>query len=993
MRLTTGTRVRRYQIEAPIGAGGMGEVYLARDTELGRSVALKILPHFEGDADERVARFLQEAKAATALNHPNIAHLYDAGEENGIRFMAMEYVEGQTLRERTIGRAMSIDEALDIAIQIASALASAHGQGIIHRDIKPDNVMLRPDGYVKVLDFGLAKLTATSSTDATMPVHTNTGVVMGTVHYMSPEQLRAEPVDARSDVFSLGVLMYELVAGRRPFESASPSGVIAAIFMDEPPPIANVPPTVNAILRKALAKKREDRYASAGEMLAALKEARGTGRIRSGDVPTQALTAIMPAERRPIRRIVTIAIVAAVAAILAAVAIHIAIHQRSVDRARAALPRIERLTEEKKFFEAYDLASSVAPLLPGEERLTRSLDRICAELTVKSNPGGATVYLRRFVANGEAPRAKIGTTPIEKLRVPQGEYLLTVEKQGFETIEHPISLVPVQFDNRWLAANPLTVEETLRTDTPTGMVFVAGATRRLGGSNRPTDMPMTVEDFFVDKYEVSNRDFARFIAAGGYRRPELWKNDFVANDGRTLTFAEAIAQLHDTTGLPGPRGWANGNFPPGRDNYPVSDVTWYEAEAYAEWTGRKLPTIFEWDVAARPKDYAATGYLMPWGPAYADVNLRANFRGQGPMPVDSLPFGGSPSGAQNMAGNVAEWCRNELHHGHASRGGSWDSAAYQFQQYAAYPPFYSAPNVGFRCVKEIGKGDQGDLAFNEPVRIPEYTPVPDAEWQKLKALYDYTKVRADVRVVETKTAPAWTRQKLSMPLPNGDISFAYLYLPKGFPGPSQVIHFVPMSDVDNGLRDLTTVTELMLEPHIRSGRAVLAVILEGYLQRPDRPGTPALRVQTPEFGDFMAARVTEWRRWLDYLETRHDVDTTKLAFYGPSAGATAGMILCTVDPRYKAIYITGSGIREGEKNVVPSASRINFLPHVTAPVLMLHGRYDEIHPLRPNAESLYNLLRCEKHLEVFDGGHLPPPSKSVPLVNAFLDEKLGPVRQ
>src|SRR5438105_8446286 len=229
MPLDAGTKLGRYEIRSKIGAGGMGEVYLAQDAKLDRKVALKILPAELAADEDRMRRFVQEAKAASALNHPNIITIYEIDETGSGHFIATEFIEGETLRERE-QKPLQLSESLDIATQLASALAAAHAAGIVHRDIKPENVMLRHDGIVKVLDFGLAKLTDRISPEAVESealtranIKTEPGVVMGTVIYMSPEQARGLPVDARTDIFSLGVVIYEMLAARNPFQGATPS--------------------------------------------------------------------------------------------------------------------------------------------------------------------------------------------------------------------------------------------------------------------------------------------------------------------------------------------------------------------------------------------------------------------------------------------------------------------------------------------------------------------------------------------------------------------------------------------------------------------------------------------------------------------------------------------------------------------------------------------------------------------------------------------------
>jgi len=275
-------KISHYRILEKLGAGGMGVVYLAEDMKLGRKVAIKVLSHEFTTNRDRLHRFEQEASAASNLNHPNILTIHEVGVDDGRHYIATEFIDGSTLRRKAAAQPLEIAEILDIAVQVASALEEAHSAGIVHRDIKPDNIMVRRNGYVKVLDFGLAKLTETvdrSPSDAEAStrvlVQTDAGVVMGTSHYMSPEQARGKPVDARSDIWSLGVVIYEMVAGRTPFEGETSTDVIVAITQKEPPPLArfapNVPPELDWIVMKALRKDRDERYQTIKELITDLR--------------------------------------------------------------------------------------------------------------------------------------------------------------------------------------------------------------------------------------------------------------------------------------------------------------------------------------------------------------------------------------------------------------------------------------------------------------------------------------------------------------------------------------------------------------------------------------------------------------------------------------------------------------------------------------------------------------------------------------------------
>ncbi|HEV8139141.1 MAG TPA: protein kinase, partial [Pyrinomonadaceae bacterium] len=278
--LKKGITVGAYEIVSFISRGGMGEVYLAHDRRLGRKVALKILPSSFTKNQERLRRFEQEARAASALNHPNIITIYEILKSESTHVIATEYVEGETLRQRLSRAAIGLADALTISIQVADALSAAHRAGIVHRDIKPENIMLRPDGYVKVLDFGLAKLAqqpddVPAEEAVTKQVRTGSGVIIGTAGYMSPEQARGKTVDARSDIFSFGAVIYEMVTHRKPFDGETPSDVLASILKTDPPPVSQLlsdaPPELTNIIARALQKNPDDRYQLIGDLLSDLK--------------------------------------------------------------------------------------------------------------------------------------------------------------------------------------------------------------------------------------------------------------------------------------------------------------------------------------------------------------------------------------------------------------------------------------------------------------------------------------------------------------------------------------------------------------------------------------------------------------------------------------------------------------------------------------------------------------------------------------------------
>ncbi|HLN93764.1 MAG TPA: serine/threonine-protein kinase, partial [Thermoanaerobaculia bacterium] len=275
MTLSAGTRLGPYEILSPIGAGGMGEVYRAKDPRLGREVAVKVLPASFSKDPDRLRRFEHEARAAGVLNHPNITAVYDIGSVEGSPYVVSELLEGETLRSRLDAGPLAPRKALDYAIQIARGLAAAHEKGIVHRDLKPENLFVTKDGRVKILDFGLAKLIRSEEgvdlTELpTATVGTEPGIVMGTLGYMSPEQVRGKPTDHRSDIFAFGAILWEMLSGRRAFHADTPADTMTAILTKEPPDLSasgrDVPPGLERIVRHCLEKNVDERFHSAHDL-------------------------------------------------------------------------------------------------------------------------------------------------------------------------------------------------------------------------------------------------------------------------------------------------------------------------------------------------------------------------------------------------------------------------------------------------------------------------------------------------------------------------------------------------------------------------------------------------------------------------------------------------------------------------------------------------------------------------------------------------------
>jgi pimeloyl-ACP methyl ester carboxylesterase len=290
-------------------------------------------------------------------------------------------------------------------------------------------------------------------------------------------------------------------------------------------------------------------------------------------------------------------------------------------------------------------------------------------------------------------------------------------------------------------------------------------------------------------------------------------------------------------------------------------------------------------------------------------------------------------------------------------------------------------------------GDQGGGRIEIKKEIPVYAVSTEADFRKWAEFYHYERTPLDPQIVETVETDVWRREKITFNGAGGERAIAYLYLPKNYPRPLQVINYIPAADVDRGLRSLTISVEDRLAALLRSGRAVFSVVLKGYSERLLPPTFQYPDKATAEYRDFVVHRVTDIRRGIDYLETRDDVDARKIALYAPSAGARSALVTGALEQRYGCVFLIGAGIMPDDARIIPEANTINFAPHINGPKLMLQGKFDEDTPLKTQSEPLFKLLREPKEMILFDGGHVPTPETTVPIATKFLDDNLGPVRR
>jgi serine/threonine protein kinase/formylglycine-generating enzyme required for sulfatase activity len=985
-----GNLILHYRITAKLGEGGMGIVYKAEDTRLKREVAIKFLPHHVCITHEEKEKLKTEAQVAAALNHPNLATVYAIEEYNDDFFIVMEYVNGHDLKEfiKTGGGKIKLNKIIEIAKQIAEGLNAAHKNGVVHRDIKSSNIMITDDGRIKITDFGLAEVAGDKQV-------TQKGFTPGTVAYMPPEQVKGNKIDFRSDIWSFGVVFFEMLTGQLPFQGNFEQAIIYSILHEKPKSlkkfIANIPDELEKIVFRCLVKDPGKRYQSVEELLADLKSImKNYSAAKTNLFKSQKLSFI----GKP--RYVTAAIIILLI-ITSAYFLPLKKFFNPINIGKLT-EQLEKMVNQEKYFAAYDLVKEYQKELNNNIVYERLKGFIYDTLSVSTKPEGAKIYLKRFESDKKASGTKgefIGATPIINYQIGWGDYLVTLEKDGYSSVQRIASSFPIIKEFPVLRHGVNVKAELIELNEEfNDMVFIPGGDYKIVSWSIPDSRIVTLGDFFIDKYEVSNEKYKEFISAGGYVRREYWKHP-VYKDGKEIFWKDAMQLFTDRSKLPGPRSWINQEYPADRGNYPVTDITWYEAAAYAEFRGKSLPTVYQWEKASRNGIPNNQGISMPWGVIYTlDSPIgRANFNGKGPESVDNYEFGISAFGCYNMAGNVKEWCRNKSPDGYLQTGGSWEDPYYVYSDFGSYPGLYSSGLLGFRCVKNRDSVniDYGGIVINKTFEIPEYYPVNSSEFKTLLAFYKYDKKTLNSKILERKEQDFWIKEKVAFDSPFGDRITGYLFLPKNVKKPYQCIVWDPHAGVYFLGAAADWAAEVLYSGNIKSGRALFVIVPKGSTGRPWGYGETQPEFSSILFRDRVVHWVTEQRVGLDYLFTRNDIDTKRITFNAASTGAN-GFIVPAVDNRFGSVILTACGIDPGSQKSHPEVNPVNFIPRYNAATLMVNGKYDEVVSYYYCAVPVYNLLRQPKEIETVNSGHIPPIDIRVPLTNKWLDKIFGPVK-
>jgi formylglycine-generating enzyme required for sulfatase activity len=731
-----------------------------------------------------------------------------------------------------------------------------------------------------------------------------------------------------------------MLAGSLPFSGDSSLDTAASILRDEPPALTKIrddlPSGVQTILSRCLMKDPSKRYASGQELSDALT-------ALQRDLHAQ-LHGGRSALRTPALLFMAVAVVAVLGVGLSMVYRH---YSRIAWARNEALPEIDRLFTSGDRDAALRLLYTASEIIPDDPFLAQYFGSIAIPLTFETDPPGAKVYAKGY-NHPERDWILLGETPLPD--VPIGmPARLRIEKDGYATYDAAPAAI-----NLHITLFP-------ENEAPAGMVFVPA------GAVEIADAPaVDLDSFWIDKYEVTNREYKQFIDDGGYEDDSVW------------TPGIDRGAFVDTTGRPGPAGWALGAYPDGEDDLPVGGVSWFEANAFATWAGKSLPTVYHWRHAAQQTIFSE---ILRW----------SNFDTSGPAPVGSY-LGLGPNGTYDMAGNVREWCLNQTGSYRYILGGAWSDPDYLYRNTDAVDPLDRSAINGFRCMRTDQPPSEASM---RAIEYTEYdhqadSAVDDRVFELLMQSFEYDDRALDAVIESIDDSPEyWRHEVVTVRAAYGDERFhIHLFLPRNTKPPYQAVVYFPPSSA-YFLKDSSNPSFPFAYFIPRTGRALVYPIYAGTYER-------TVELQGPnDRRDRIIKIGKDLRRTVDYLATRDDIDNDKLAYYGLSWGASLSPTMTVVEPRFAASVCIAGGLYRRPDDWPPIDIPQNFAPRVTVPTLMINGRNDFGAPVETNIQPMFDMLGTpaeDKLLVLLDGGHVPGSVTEIIRESlAWLDKYLGPV--